>query len=55
MNILFFGTDNVSLVSSTFLEVLGYNVICMDVDLVKIVKFKIGILLFAEFSLMVKE
>ena len=55
MNIIFFGTDNVSLVSDTCLEVLGYNVLCMDVDLVKIEKFKTGILLFAECSSMVKE
>ena len=55
MNILFFGTANVSLVSGTCLEVLGYSVTCMDVDLVKVEKLKTGILLFAECSLMVKE
>jgi UDPglucose 6-dehydrogenase len=44
MNISIFGTGYVGLVSGACLAEVGHNVICMDVDSVKIEKLKTGIL-----------
>ena len=44
MNITIFGTGYVGLVSGACLAEVGHNVVCMDVDHVKIEKLKVGIL-----------
>ena len=43
MNITIFGTGYVGLVSGACLAEVGHNVVCMDVDHVKIEKLKVGI------------
>ena len=48
MNISIFGTGYVGLVSGACLAEVGHNVICMDVDPVKIEKLKTGILPIGE-------
>ena len=44
MNITIFGTGYVGLVSGACLAEVGHNVMCVDVDSVKIEKLKVGIL-----------
>jgi UDPglucose 6-dehydrogenase len=44
MNIFIFGTGYVGLVSGACLAEVSHNVVCMDVDTVKIEKLKAGIL-----------
>ena len=44
MNISIFGTGYVGLVTGACLAEVGHNVICMDVDPVKIEKLKDGIM-----------
>lgn len=48
MNISIFGTGYVGLVSGACLAEVGHNVVCMDVDPVKIKKIKTGILPISE-------
>lgn len=51
MNIIVFGMGYVGLVIGVSLVDVGYNVLCMDVDVVKIELLKKGIVIIYEFGL----